>query len=142
MVVWEVRNKVTVRQHFKPAIFNQCAASVFKTCTSWLFSQEHDFPSDCQIKNMTTANTTMAIWCEWIKIIPIFVWLAKHRIYFLVCHRIFVIKFMRAVGWKRLKITDLNLSGWQTLNCPNTTKRATNICVHVMGCNGALIYRS
>ena len=36
-------------------------------------------------KNMTTANTTIAIWCEWIKVIPIyiffFVWLAKKCIF-------------------------------------------------------------
>ena len=39
---------------------------------------------------MTTANTTITVQCEWIKIIPIFVRLAKYII-FLVCRRILVI---------------------------------------------------
>ena len=30
------------------------------------------FPLDCQIKKITTADTRIDVWCEWIKIIPIF----------------------------------------------------------------------
>ena len=39
---------------------------------------------------MTTANTTVAIWCEWIGIIPILL-SDQQKIHFLVCCRIFVI---------------------------------------------------
>ena len=54
---------------------------------------------------MTTANTTIAIWCEWIKIIPIF-WSDQQKMYFLVGHRFLVINLC-PMRRKRLKITAL-----------------------------------
>ena len=48
-------------------------------------------------------NTTVAMWCEWIKIIPIICQIGK-IIYFLVCYRTLVINLC-AIRWKRLKIT-------------------------------------
>ena len=67
---------------FKPVIFNKCAVRIFKICNTWLFSQGHwilSFPWNCQIK-MTTANI-IAIWCEWIKIIPFFCQMGKKYIF-------------------------------------------------------------
>ena len=65
--------------HHSLAIFNQCAERIFKTCNTWLFSQGH-WPLFLRLSNekMTTADTTVAIWCEWVKIIPIFVISAKN----------------------------------------------------------------
>ena len=56
----------------------------------------------CQVKKLTTANT-IAMWCEWIKVIPIFL-SAQQKICFLVCCRISVISLC-AVLWKSLEIT-------------------------------------
>ena len=60
---------------------------------------------------MTTAKTTIAVQCEWIKIIPIFLsdW---QKIYFLVWHKILVISLHvpgDEKGWKSLEYTDIEL---------------------------------
>ena len=60
-------------------IFNWCAARNFKTCNTWLRSQGTDlFSLRLSNKKMTIANTTIAVWCECIKIISMFLWLAKN----------------------------------------------------------------
>ena len=42
---------------------------LFKTYINWLVRAPTSFPLDCQIKKMTTANTIVAVQCEWTKII-------------------------------------------------------------------------
>ena len=55
-----------------PAIFNRRAARMFKTCTTWLFSQGTELLSlRLSNKKLTTANTTIAIRSEWIQITPL-----------------------------------------------------------------------
>ena len=76
--------------------FTRCATAIFKTCNTWPLSLRW------QVKKLTTANT-IAMWCEWIKVIPIFL-SAQQKICFLVCCRISVISLC-AVIWKSLEIT-------------------------------------
>ena len=83
-----------------------CAPRTFKTCSSRLLTDTDLFPLKWSNKKMTTANTTIAIWCEYIKIIPIFLsdWQKIHN--FMVCHRSFVVTLRVPWDWKRRKITD------------------------------------
>ena len=84
----------------KPAICNLCAArgtdvsqEFLKTATpAYLVRGTDLFFFSMSNKKMITANMTIAIWHEWIKIIPIFVISAE--LYFLVCHRILVISYV------------------------------------------------
>ena len=78
-------------------IFNRCATRIFKTCHTHLVRGTDFFSFRFSNKTkMTTANITIAIWCEWVKIITIFfVRLAKSI--FFVCHRILVISV--SVPW-------------------------------------------
>ena len=67
---------------FTSAIFNWCAARIFKTCNTWLFGQGH-WPLSLRLANKktTTANTTVAFWCRGIKMIPIFCQISKKYIF-------------------------------------------------------------
>ena len=62
-------------------------------------------------KKMTTANTTIAVCCEWIQVILMLFQIGKN-VFILVCHRIVGISLC-AMRWKRLKITGL--AGWESL---------------------------
>ena len=68
--------KTVLCQRFSTSVpwAHRCAARIFKTCSTWVFSQGHWplFPETVKQK-MTTANVITVIWCEWIKLIPIFV---------------------------------------------------------------------
>lgn len=60
------------------AMFNRRTTKKFKTCDTWLFTQEHWplFPLGYQ-KEITTANTVITFLCEWMKIIPMFYQISK-----------------------------------------------------------------
>lgn len=91
--------------HCRPVIFNWFAPRIFKPCNPWPFIQGH---VSLRLSNeeMTTANTTIAIQCEWISVIPIcFVKFAKNMIHFLLCHRILEASLRvpwDEAGWKSL----------------------------------------
>ena len=75
-------------------------------------------------KKMTTANTTVVILCEWMKIILIFL-SDQQKIYFLVHCRILVISLC-AMRWKRLKIAAVRgyfvvCTGFRDLHCVEVT---------------------
>ena len=61
-------------------------------------------------KKMTTTNTTIAVWCEWIKIIPIFLSDCQKYNMFLVCHRISVISL--CVPWDEKVENHWSSLGW------------------------------
>ena len=50
-------------------------------------------------KQKTTANATMEVWCEWVKMVPNFL-SDGQKIYFLVCHRILVISL--CLPWDKM----------------------------------------
>ena len=88
-----------------PVAVNRCAARLFKTCDTWWFSQELiSLPLDDHIKKKAIANTTVPIWYEWIRIIPIlFVRSAKNT--FFGVPQNFINYFICAMRQKTLKIT-------------------------------------
>ena len=63
---------------------------------------------------MTTANTTVAVQYEWVKIIPIFL-SNQQKIYFLVCRRISVISFMCTCHEKK-KVENHRVKGYCAVN--------------------------
>ena len=79
------------------------------------------YPLDCQIKKMTTVNTTVAAWCQCIKIISIFCQITKNI--FLVCCRILGVSLdvpWDANGWNCWYKRNYHTSQdpflhWQTL---------------------------
>ena len=72
--------------HFRPV----CHRNFYSV--QYLFSLRLSFPLGFSHTKVTTANTTIAIQCEWIKI-PIFLsdW---QKTYFMVCHRIRVVVYV------------------------------------------------
>ena len=70
---------------------------------------------------MTTANTTIAVWCEWIKIILIF---SQQKIHFLVCRKILSIslcvpqdeKGQKWLAW-HFHIFHFNNGAWSSDKC-------------------------
>ena len=78
-------------------------------------------------KKITTANTTRAIWCAWIKIIPVFCQISKIHIFGMPQH--FSNSFTCAMGGERLKITGLD-STWLTADsqcvCSNRVRMSLN----------------
>ena len=65
-----------------------CATGIFKTCNAYLVRDMDLFSIILSNKRMTLANTTIAIQCEWIKIIPVFFVRSAKNIFW--CHRILV----------------------------------------------------
>ena len=81
----------------RPMIFNSVLQEFLKhAIPDYLVRGTDLFSLRLSNKNMTTANTTIAIWCEWIKIIPILLsdW---QKNFFLECCRILVISL--CVPW-------------------------------------------
>ena len=53
--------------------FNQCTARILKTCNTYCLVRGTDLLSLKLLhKTMTTANTTIAVRCEWINMVPIY----------------------------------------------------------------------
>lgn len=58
---------------YRAAIFTPCASGMSKTCHTWLFRQWHwPLSSSAFRLKKWQQLTTIAIRCEWIKMIPIF----------------------------------------------------------------------
>ena len=97
-------------QLYNAGIFNQRAARIFKTCRAWLLVRGTDlFSLRLSNKKMPTANTTIALWCVRIKVLP--VRSPKNVIYFSVCYRILAISSC-AMRWKRLKTAGTMNQEW------------------------------
>ena len=106
----------------KSAIFNCCATSIFKTCNTWpiYLVRGTDLFSIRLSNKMPRTNSTVAIRCEWIKIILFFFFLSDwQKTYFFGVLQNF--NSLCVMKWKRLKITALKQSLFNLDQCRLTS---------------------